>query len=329
MKIVAIFLFFFIHHVYGSTELPPQAELGRYLFNDVRLSKLGNRSCSLCHNPELGWTNRFSRTPNIYGEISGMNTPSILNSFLEHNENPYLLKEKIFNPIFSSDLKEMATSPDELIKRLNDSGNIYYPLFNSAYGDIEITVARVIDSLADYLKTISSMNTAYHRYLNGQEDAMTKKQIEGMSLFNSSRLSCSSCHSGPRLNKKKNESYDIKSLKNMDEVRVASLINITKTAPWGLEGNYHSLSSVIDDYAIGKRYFLVKSDIIGHGIDPMLIPKYQLTKDEKDSLLSFLEALETPKPVNYTNPESPFCQLVKLKNKKDNSHCLHPFKLSN
>ncbi|MGL4601111.1 MAG: cytochrome c peroxidase, partial [Plesiomonas sp.] len=43
--------------------LSAEEELGRYLFNDVRLSFLGNRSCAVCHSPDLGWTNRFSRTP--------------------------------------------------------------------------------------------------------------------------------------------------------------------------------------------------------------------------------------------------------------------------
>nr|WP_305809778.1 cytochrome-c peroxidase [Photobacterium kishitanii] len=70
--------------VYAATKTTNEIQqaakitLGRYLFNDNRLSKTGNRSCALCHAPDLGWTNRFAKVPDINGNPTTLNTPRFL-----------------------------------------------------------------------------------------------------------------------------------------------------------------------------------------------------------------------------------------------------------
>ncbi|GAL05017.1 methylamine utilization protein MauG [Photobacterium aphoticum] len=152
-----------------SSGLSPQAELGRYLFNDVRLSREGNRSCALCHAPDLGWTNRFSRTPDIHGQATALNTPALLNVadydlFMQATPGLTALATTIAVPLFSHAPEEMGMTPDLIKERLTDSQSLYAPLFAAAFPADEIaaqnetttpdySVDNVIAALVAYVST--------------------------------------------------------------------------------------------------------------------------------------------------------------------------------
>lgn len=209
-----------------SSGLSPQAELGRYLFNDVRLSREGNRSCALCHAPDLGWTNRFSRTPDIHGQATALNTPALLNVadydlFMQATPGLSSLAATIAVPLFSHAPEEMGMTPDLIKERLTESQSLYAPLFTAAFPTGETTtqgeaipgeampdeattadysVDNVIAALVAYVSTIRSTDTAYHQFLAGDKSALSVSQQRGLALFDSARLACSQCHGGPLLN---------------------------------------------------------------------------------------------------------------------------------
>ncbi|MGL5006909.1 MAG: cytochrome-c peroxidase [Plesiomonas sp.] len=362
MMRLSFFVFFISFSVQADTTWSAKAELGRYLFNDLRLSSLGNRSCAVCHAPELGWTNRFSRTPDIAGHITGLNTPSLLNVadydyFTQSSPDIVALDAAIIRPLFSSSPKEMGMTPALLVQRLEHAKSLYSPLFNAAYQDQKITVQRVITALTTYVSTLRSTNTPWHQYLAGNTNAITREQRKGALLFSSTKLGCSQCHGGKLLNQPVKDAggfyantglYGISdsagvrhyptdfqglsatSGNKSDEgkFRIPSLVNITETGPWGHDGSFLSLSSVVDSYARGGRKITLgknQGDGALHANKHPLVQGFVLSAKDKQALLAFFDALKVPEAKTYTHPDSPFCQLIKLKNKNDPAGCIPPY----
>lgn len=329
-------------------------ELGRHLFHDSRLSLNGNRSCGICHNPNTHWTNSFQRVPDIYGRVTNLNTPSLLNVASRGCSTTGLTIEKsIINPIINTDPLEMGMSTKSVINRLKNAHDLYAPLFIQAYGDSDITFPKVITALLAFIETIYSRNTAYHRFISGDENALSSSARNGFELFNSKRLGCSSCHSGGLLNERnetekvEGDNVDSRGLFNVNnrnheylegEINVhnisrcaPSLINVVNTGPWGYDGRYNSLHSILDAY-VNKVIYLPANEYTKKGAKKHDIHRNikgsTITDKEKKDLISFFYSLsiddfETIK----NNTESPFCQLVKLKNKSDKEDCLKPFRV--
>ncbi|QUM86343.1 cytochrome-c peroxidase [Moritella sp. 28] len=348
----------------GSAVAEPRSKvaLGRYLFNDVRLSKLGNRSCALCHSPYHGWSNTFSKTPDIYGKLATLNTPSLLNvadysTYMQGTTKLTSLVETIKRPLLSKHPEEMGMEPALLITRLKSASDTYSILFENAFGSTEVTLDKVLFALAEYVKTIRSTDTPYHQYLQtGNTKLLTVAQQKGLTLFNSERLNCRACHGGQLLNNRTavNQSnfantglYGIQSgdkyyypaeaqgLENETgshhdngKFRIPSLVNVTKTGPWGHDGSFATLTAVIESYARGGRLTVSgpnKGDGRHNAQKDPLIKGFSLTNAEKSQLLSFLNALTVPAQNELSEHASPFCALVTLKGREDIANCIPPF----
>ncbi|MGF1685087.1 cytochrome-c peroxidase [Photobacterium japonica] len=353
-----------------------KAELGRYLFNDVRLSRDGNRSCALCHAPDLGWTNRFSRTPDIHGQATALNTPALLNVadydvFMQATPGLSSLAATIAVPLFSHAPEEMGMTPNLLQQRLNESNTLYAPLFDAAFGGEPETASELkakklftakntIDALVAYVSTIRSIDTAYHRFIAGDKSALSVEQQRGLALFQSDRLACSQCHSGPLLNTPADMPFTMGNRyvntglyseaaylhtavafplatgvqavtgKRSDngKFRIPSLVNVANTGPWGHDGSVAQLRHVIDNYAAGGRVMRVgpkQGDGRAHPAKDNRIQGFTLTPQEKTELLAFLQALSVPSMENMPQHITPFCQLIPLKNKQDPNPCIPAF----
>lgn len=360
VAILLLLCFFLFSPLALSESREKQVELGRYLFNDVRLSKFGNRSCGLCHSPDHGWTNTFSRSIDIHNRMSTLNTPSLLNSgqyqvYMQRSLGLVDLKETIKLPLFSVQPEEMGMTEPLLLERLIQAKKTYQPLFEQAFDSDEITVNRVLTALSEYVKTIKSTDTPYARYIAGDLQALSEQQKKGLGLFNSERLKCSQCHGGPLLNTPERGQpfantglYGIRAYngeyryphkepglqkftgkaEDNGKFRIPSLINVVNTGPWGHDGSFRRLSSVINAYAAGGRvtsYGSRKGDGRLHQNKDERIKGFSITSDEKQQLLSFLTALTVSTPDFSQEHQSPFCSLVPLKNKPDAKHCLPPF----
>ncbi|GIC75647.1 cytochrome-c peroxidase [Moritella sp. F3] len=340
----------------------PKVELGRYLFNDVRLSKFGNRSCALCHSPYHGWSNTFSKTPDIHGNISALNTPSLLNAadfmtYMQASRDLTDLAETIKRPLLSTSPEEMGMKEQLLVSRLQGTSSVYAPLFINAFGTAEVTLDKVLLALAEYVKTIRSTDTPYHRNLEQADiTPLTPAQQKGLLLFKSARLNCTACHSGVLLNRRSDERetnfantglYGIESeglysypptvsglqhvtgrREDNGKFRIPSLINVTATGPWGHDGSFSTLGAVIDSYARGGRLTVSgpnQGDGKEHPQKDRLITGFNLTPVERTQLLRFLAALAIPEPAQLNQHASPFCALVQLPGRVDVANCILPF----
>lgn len=343
-----------------------QAELGRYLFHDVRLSEKGNRSCALCHNPDIHWTNTFQKVPDIDGRITTLNTPSLLNVAFNdsHTLSTYgvhSLEQAVERPLLSKSPLEMGATKSLVLERLKDAENLYAPLFSAAYGNSQISYHKALEALAAFVATITSQNTPYHRYLAGDTTALSQEALAGKALFESARLNCISCHSGPWLNQTqqsgKVEYYNVglygieggdghhyypaneNGLRKSTALaaddgryRTASLINVSNTGPWGHDGSFAQLEDVLDSYARGGR-LITLGENAGDGklsfAKHASIKGFALADTEKNQLLAFFDALSIEdNDALRVQTQSPFCQLVPLKNRTETQGCIEPFRVS-
>jgi cytochrome c peroxidase len=204
---------------------------------------------------------------------------------------------------------------------------LYRELFAAAFpNDPEpIDASNIGRALAAFERVLISGDSAYDRYLHGDQTALTDEQKRGHALFSGERLQCAQCHSGFNLSehvhwqgKAKIElRYRNTGLYNIDgagaypspntgvfdvtlepsdmgKFKVPSLRNVALTAPYMHDGSIASLSEVIDHYAAGGRT-IDSGAARGVGRDnpfkDPLIHGFEITDQERKELMAFLESL--------------------------------------
>ncbi len=341
-----------------------KVELGRYLFHDVRLSKKGNRSCALCHNPDEGWTNTFSKVPDINGEPTSINTPSILNSAanpIKSISNAFFtsLESAISTPLLSIHPLEMGMDEKLITQRLEQAKDLYSLLFINAFGTDDMAFDKVVSALAAFVTSIQSIDTNYHRYIAGENVPFSDDAIKGIALFQSEKFNCSACHSGIYLNTTKvinnvefynTGMYGIRNeeglhlypseanglrkhtrkIEDDGKYRTPSLINVLNTGPWGHDGSFTQLEDVLDHYSQGGRE-IVEGKNTGKGklseAKDIRLQGFSLSSEEKRYFMAFFAQLTINNQAQLAKiTQSPFCQLIKLRNKQDPDNCIPPFK---
>ncbi len=273
-----------------------KADLGKKLFNEVKMSSSTMTPCSWCHFNGLGYTD---------GKVVGLgapriplsrNTPSLYN--IGYNENLFWdgrthnLEEQALFPIKHP--MEMAMKLEDLPHKLEMEH--YAEEFEKAYGTKEITLDRVAKALATFERTITENNTPFDRYMKSEKNAMSKDAMEGLRIFQT-KGQCITCHAGPQFTTamiKGGAAYKntgVKKSPNMSEddgrlavdksdpelkgaFRIPTLRGVGKTAPYMHNGSLPTLEAVVEFY--------------DRGGDEGRLPKLNLTVQEKAQLVDFL-----------------------------------------
>jgi cytochrome c peroxidase len=174
-------------------------ELGKQLFFDNILSGNFRRSCSTCHNPELYFTDGFSRAWGLNESELRRKTPALLNvgwqqsMFFDGREKT--LEDQAPKPLENP--FEMDLNPEEAARRVAAHAG-YRQAFERAFPGEEISFTLIGKALASYERTLVSYDSDLDRFLLGDEDALTPAAKRGMELF-SGKAGCIRCHSGPLL----------------------------------------------------------------------------------------------------------------------------------
>ena len=177
---------------------PTKVELGRMLYNDVRLSVDNSLSCASCHDLSKGGTDNKPFSEGVGGQFGGINAPTVFNATFNFVQ---------FWDGRAADLAAQAagppTNPVEMAhKSWRDIENIlaadkdFAQAFTAVYLD-GITEANICNAIAEYEKTLITPNSAFDRYLKGDKEALTEQQILGYELFKQN--SCATCHAGVNL----------------------------------------------------------------------------------------------------------------------------------
>ena len=176
-----------------------QAELGRHLFFETRLSGDGSRSCASCHLPEKGFADGQPLSRGYNGTEHFRNASGLLSVRLK----PRLMWDGRGSDLAGA-VREMVLDAQFMngeTRIIAERIRQIPPLFNlwrRAFGEkSELRGEQAFEAIAEYLKTLDFGETAVDRALRG-EAALEPLAEEGLRLF-AGRAGCIQCHHGPLL----------------------------------------------------------------------------------------------------------------------------------
>lgn len=270
-----------------------RVELGRRLFFDPMLSMDSTRSCGSCHIPSLSFTDGRKVSEGIKGRTVTRNAPSLANmaymtSFMRDGGVP-TLEMQVEAPI--QEHNEMDLSLQFVARRIMKNPE-YVKMSQLAY-EREPDPFVVTRAIAAYERTLISGNSAFDRYSNGNQNALTDDEKAGYEVFKSN--GCENCHSGflfTDQSLKNNGLYlhypdsgrmrITKDASDRAMFKVPSLRNVAVTAPYMHDGSLTSLTQVIEHYRSGGKAHHNRSEFI----KPL-----NISDKEAEQLIAFLRSL--------------------------------------
>ncbi len=285
-------------------------KLGEQLFFDGRLSKNNQVSCAFCHTPGVGFADPRQTSIGVGGKRGGRQAPTVYNTAL----NPVQfwdgragsLEEQAIGPIINP--VEMAETHENVVNKLSKIKG-YREQFQKVFGT-DVNMQGIAEAIAAYERTILSTNSAFDKYVQGDEKAMSSAAIRGMALFKG-KARCILCHNGPNFTDNQFHNLGVPQVGPMKEdlgryyvtlrkkdigaFKTPTLRSIIETSPYMHDGVFQTLEEVID--------FLNKGGETNAHLSPLMKP-LNLTSGEKGDVLAFLQAL-TGEEIPFEFPELP------------------------
>ena len=157
-----------------------QAELGKKLYFDPRLSKSGFISCNSCHNLSMGGTDNLKTSIGDRWQQGPINAPTVLNSSLNVAQfwdgRAADLKAQAGGPIANPG--EMAFTHTLAVQLLQSIPG-YVNEFKLVFGSDEIDIDMVTDAIAEFEKTLVTPNSPFDKWLMGDKDALSADAAAG------------------------------------------------------------------------------------------------------------------------------------------------------
>ncbi len=173
---------------------PAKAALGRMLFHDTRLSKDDSVSCASCHELSAGGGDGRRVSVGINNTPGLVNSPTVFNAGFNFKQfrdgRAESLADQIDGPVQSS--IEMGSLWPEVVAKLFQDER-YPQLFGTIYPD-GINRANVKDALAEFMTSLTTPNSRFDRWLNGESNAISPLEKRGYTMFK--YYGCVSCHQG-------------------------------------------------------------------------------------------------------------------------------------
>lgn len=256
-------------------------EVGRRLFFDRRLSRDESISCSSCHNPELAFSDGRPVAVGVFNRVGRRSAPALINrgygrSFF-WDGRAATLEEQVLQPI--EDPNEMDMTLEEASARVG------------------MPVDDISRSLASFVRSLLSGNSPFDRFINGDNDALTLEQQDGLRVFRG-KGNCTACHVGPTFTDERfhNSGIAWRDERLHDEGRFAvtgkmedrgafktpTLRDVARTGPYMHDGSLATLEEVVEFYDRGGNP------------NPSLDPELRtlgLTPSAKRALVAFLSSL--------------------------------------
>lgn len=287
-----------------------KVELGRQLYFDTRLSKNNSVSCAFCHNPGTGFADARQFSIGAFGTAGGRQAPTVYNTgFLPlqfWDGRAGSLEEQAVGPIHNP--VEMAEKHETVVPKIAKVPG-YQKEFQLVFGGGP-SLQHIAEAIAAFERTIVSQNSAFDKYVMGDQQAMEESAVRGMALFKG-KARCVLCHNGPNFTDNQFHNLGVPQVGSMKEdlgrymvsrlewdkgaFKTPTLRSIVETAPYMHDGVFKTLEEVVEFKDAGG------------GANPHLSPLMKplnLTGAEKTDLIAFLKAL-TGEPLNITVPKLP------------------------
>lgn len=291
-----------------------KAELGRLLFFDKRLSSNGTISCASCHSSSEAFTDHQQVSTGIFNHHGNRHAPTVINSAylspLFWDGRADTLEDQCKGPIANTnEMSDVSDFHKALIQCERDVRSIagYRQMFLDVFGDDSCSIDNIAKAIATFERTILSGNSAYDRYIAGDNAAMTEQQIMGFQVFKESN--CNTCHSdeiftsggfaniGIGMNAANPDvgRYAVTQIeKDWGAFKVPTLREVANTAPYMHDGSLKTLEEVVEYYNVGG----IPNSNLSHRIKPL-----NLSDEQKAALVSFMQALSGDGWQHSTEPE--------------------------
>jgi cytochrome c peroxidase len=284
--------------------------LGKQLYFDGRLSKNNAISCAFCHNPVAGFADPNQTSVGVGGKRGGRQAPTVYNTafnlFQFWDGRAGSLEEQAIGPIHNP--IEMAETHENVVKKLGQIKG-YREQFQSALGT-GVNIQGIAEAIAAYERTIISTNSAFDKFVMGEQQAMGEDAQRGMAVFKG-KGRCILCHNGPNFTdngfhntgvpqvgplKEDFGRYDVtRRERDKGAFKTPTLRSITETSPYMHDGAFKTLEEVVDFYDQGGQ--------ANPNLDARIKP-LGLSPEEKTDLLAFLKAL-TGEKLPFEFPKLP------------------------
>ena len=249
-----------------------KAALGFALFHDPRLSVDNTVSCASCHALETAGVDNHQYSHGVNEQLGGVNAPTVFNAVYNFVQfwdgRAQTLAAQAAGPPLNP--VEMASeSFDQIIAKLK-ADKKFTKAFTAVYPD-GITEANLTDAIEQFERTLVTPNSAFDKWLLGDDAALTADQLEGYELFK--KYDCATCHTGPNLG---GLSYELMGLRrhyfaerglelthedngryketqqerDRHRFKVPGLRNVEHTWPYYHDGTRHTLEEAVRDMGL-------------------------------------------------------------------------------
>lgn len=181
----------------GNPATPAKILLGKMLYFDPRLSASHAISCDSCHNIGLGGVDAEPTSIGHRWQHGGRNAPTVLNAVFNKAQfwdgRAKDLEQQAGGPIVNP--VEMGSPEPHVAEQLKAIPG-YREYFAKAFpGETDpITLANVQKAIAVFEATLITPDAPFDRFIEGDANALSPKQKEGLTLF--INKGCSACHNG-------------------------------------------------------------------------------------------------------------------------------------
>jgi len=303
------------------------ASLGRVLFYDKNLSANGTIACASCHKSEFGFADDRTLSLGFEGGETGRHSMALTNArFYEPgmffwDQRAETLEDQVLMPF--QDEVEMGMTLESLIETVA-SQDFYPALFDSAFGDGEVTSDRISKALAQFVRSLVSYRSPYDEGRAAVSSANTDfptfndEENLGKEIFMGTPMDpngggCAVCHQGETMAaaEANNNGLDVDSVDDtgygevtgstgdMGTFKVPSLRNIAVRGGFMHDGRFSTLREVIDHYG---------DTVEAHpnlGM-PLNMHIMELSVPHREALVAFLETLTDEEMLNDPKFSNPF-----------------------
>jgi len=319
---------------------PEKVELGKLLFFDTRLSGDASVACSTCHEPDQGWAFSNDISRGYPGTIHWRNSQTVINAAY-YGKLFWVGAAKSLEGQAPSAAKGAVAGngeADMMEARLAFIPE-YRKRFKDVFGDTWPKLSNAWKAIATFERTLVQTDTPFDKFMQGDKGALDEQQKRGLALFQG-KANCIECHNGAFFTDQrfynigvppairweedglaqitfryeqyakgvteemyrtiKDDAglyYRTKEKADLGKFRVPTLRYVVYTAPYMHNGAFFDLREVVEFYneGGGENEFPTKT--------PLLKP-LNLSDEEMDDLVAFIESLSGPE-IRMKTPKLP------------------------
>lgn len=283
---------------------PEKVALGKLLFERPELSGDGSRSCASCHDAARAFTDGRARALARDGSDLARNVPTLLDlawgrTFMWDGRATTLEAQAAMPIENQHELNGNWAAIVAGIKRQPEIDVAFHIAFRERPAAQPVTVTR---ALAAYVRSLTSPNTRFDRWVEGDDTALGARELSGMALF-VGKAGCVACHGTWRFTDDKFHDIGLPSgdpgrgavaggVPGLAAFKTPTLRELVRTAPYMHDGSKPSLDAVLDHYA-GTGPTPARL-VARPSLDTSVLRDLRLSAEEKADLRAFLLTLSAP-----------------------------------